>query len=146
MIFQGPGFTLDMPSDWRVRALPEVQALISKLAPDASIPASFAVALRPTETTVTLETMVDKLQQELPQSYTQFALLEEGELTISGQPAYGFHYTWFNDDHDLTIVQSQIFMLVDETMVILTSTHPDGAPDDYIDHLQTMQQTFQWEG
>jgi hypothetical protein len=146
MIFQGSGFTLDMPSDWRVRALTEVQALISEPTPEAGIPASFAVALRPTKATVTLDAVVAKMQNELPESYAKFTMLEEGDRMLSGHPAYGFHYTWFNDDYDLTVVQSQVFMLVDETMVILTSTHPDGAPDDHIDQLQTMRQTFQWEG
>jgi hypothetical protein len=92
--FQGPGFTMQVPSDWFITATPTVQAMF--VAPYRGHPlrANCLITIRPVQ---------DALDQD-------------------GTPGIFRLYHWRNPEHNTPVVQSQTYFVKQNLLYTLTTT------------------------
>lgn len=143
--FRGPNFTLEVPSHWQSGATAQVQALFVAPAQDLPLAPSFAVALRPVQAEVTLETLAAQMRTQMPEEYPGFAWQEDATRTLAGQPAVILAYTWRNPDLALEITQRQVLLYQEPYIYILTATLPEGAAAQVAADMQHMETTFTLE-
>lgn len=132
MHFQGPGFHMQVPTNWFITSNPQVQVMLVSPSQNG-IRANFMVTLRSLEPTVTLSSVVASALETQKKEYPEFALLEEGDYT-KGQVVGHLHsYKWFNQRHSTLIFQRQVIFVNNQILTSLTTTRTDGVDGSEVD-------------
>ncbi|RMD66927.1 DUF1795 domain-containing protein [Candidatus Parcubacteria bacterium] len=121
MNFEGPGFTLQVPSNWFITSTPQIQAMFVA-PPRKGGRANFMVTLRPVEKDVTLDQVVQTSLDTMQKEYAQFELLQAGEYQKGDLIGHQRLYTWFSKEHNAPILQRQVIFIADQILYTLTTT------------------------
>jgi hypothetical protein len=122
MDFQGPGFTLTVPSEWLIQAAPAIQAIF--LSPDGSqtLRANLVITLRPLQPEVTLLDIGEISRQAQQKEYTGYALENETPIKSGDIDGIERQYRWFDEQQNIWIAQSQRFFVHEQVLYTLTTT------------------------
>jgi len=122
MDFQGPGFTLKVPSDWMINASPTVQAAF--LAPNHGQPlrANLVITLRPVQADVTATEVAVTAAESQANEYSEYQFDQEKPITAGTIEGVYRRYRWTNDNPKVPLIQSQTFFVYQRVLFTLTAT------------------------
>lgn len=126
--FQGPGFVMEVPTDWFISSSPQFQAVFLSPPTADGLRANLTVSMRPVEADVTVLAVAQATGEAQAAEYPQYEVLEEIDYTQQGGSGFLRRYRWRNDDGPL--VQTQAFFLVAQMLFTLTGTARDTIADD----------------
>jgi hypothetical protein len=132
MNFEGPGFTLQVPTNWFLTSAPQIQAMFVA-PPRDGVRANFMVTLRPLEEQVTLEAVAKSSLKTQEKEYDKFELLEAGDYKKEKLKGHMRHYKWFSKEHNAGIVQRQVLFVRDRMLTTITATRTDFPGTEDID-------------
>lgn len=121
MLFLGPTFTLEVPTNWFVAATPQYQALFSDPEVVDGFQANVAIAVRSVEAQVTVEAVAESAKQTQAREYPAYRVLTEENAEQIPQ-AIKRTYVWKHPELDKTIKQTQFFHIANGRLYTLTAT------------------------
>lgn len=122
--FKGPGFTMQVPTDWYITSTPQIQAMFISPPQEGGFQANLMITMNPVEEKVTLESIADETKQNQIAQYPEYEVQEEGFQPGTNQKAFKRTYEWFNKDKSLRVYQKQVMILVNGMVYVLTTTRP----------------------
>lgn len=145
MNFQGPGFTMEVPSNWLVTSTPQVQVVF--IGPnDQGAKPNLAITIRRVKEGTTLDQIVQSAKEKQQQNYPEYTVIQEGILNNTAGMGYHRVYRWYNQDVGLRVVQQQRFFLVNDALVTLTATREDKDVNEMFDAVfEHMFESFRFE-
>jgi hypothetical protein len=121
--FQGPAFSLRVPSNWFVNATPQIQAMIVEPPRgENQLRSNLIITLQAVQPDVTVDAVLQNARRTQQQEYPRFALQDEGAVT--GRAVEGRYqvYTWFNEENQTEVLQTQTFYIANGILFSLTTT------------------------
>jgi len=125
MLFQGPGFELEVPTDWLVVSSPDYQAMFLGPKLKSGARANMMVTVRPVNEDVTLEVIAVQARKFQEHEYDDYHVLDETDYTQEGGIAYLRRYEWGSKQGGNRVSQVQGFFLVDNVLFTLTATRTE---------------------
>jgi hypothetical protein len=125
MNFQGPTFTMLVPTQWLITSSPRFQAIFVAPPTADGVRANLAVAMTPVQDMVTLEAVVVDARKVQETEYPQFQVLAEGPITEKAGEGFRRTYRWVSSDQNLPLQQTQEFFLRGGMLYTLTATRED---------------------
>jgi hypothetical protein len=122
--FQGPDFSLQVPSDWFNTAAPQIQAMFIA-PPRQGVRANLMITLRPLDADIALAEIVISSLDTQKKEYAEFELLENGEYRQGDLIGHQRYYKWFSKEHNARIVQRQVMFIRAQVLYTLTTTRTD---------------------
>jgi hypothetical protein len=119
--FQGPGFHMDVPTDWLITSSPQFQVVFIA-PPEKYGRANLAINIRPVTKDATLEEIQQTAAKMQQRDYAKYQLESEGELPNTNGMGYQRTYTWFNERNNVHVYQKQLMFLVNEMLTTITIT------------------------
>jgi hypothetical protein len=119
--FLGPGYSIQVPTEWRQVSNEQFQALFLAPAADGFSP-NLGVSLEPTLADTTIVDIAASAKRSQSEAYDKYQVISEQEMTVSDQPAYKRVYQWHDPDSDLDVTQVQLFVKQKDTLYMLTGT------------------------
>jgi len=121
MNFDGPNFTMEVPTNWIVTSSPQFQAIF--LGPnDPLVRSNLVISLRPVEANVTYQAVGASAREAQEREYPQYQILQEIDFGAQGGTGMLRHYRWVNAENNATIIQVQAFFVVGQILFTLTGT------------------------
>jgi len=121
MNFQGPGFKIQIPTNWFITSSPQVQAMFVA-PPQGELRANLMITMRPLEEDVTLVDILKTSLETQKKEYPEFELLEETEIEKDGWTGITRLYKWFSSEHKTRILQRQVFFVIKQMLTTITTT------------------------
>jgi hypothetical protein len=135
MNFQGPGFKLQVPTNWFISSSPQIQAMFVA-PPQGNLRANLMVTMRPLEEGVSLADVVKSSLDTQKKEYPEFELLEETAYKLDEWTGIARKYKWYSSEHKTRLLQRQVFFLLDQILTTITTTRTD------IDKSEELDQVF----
>ncbi|MDL1923881.1 DUF1795 domain-containing protein [Chloroflexi bacterium CFX3] len=121
--FQGPIFSMRVPSNWFVNATPEIQAmLVEPPRGENQLRSNLILTLQAVQPDVTVDAVLQNARRTQQQEYPRFTLQDEGKVTGRAVEGRFQFYTWFNEETNIEVLQSQTFYIANEVLFTLTTT------------------------
>lgn len=121
--FQGPIFSMRVPSNWFVNATPEIQAmLVEPPRGENQLRSNLILTLQAVQPDVTVDAVLQNARRTQQQEYPRFTLQDEGKVTGRAVEGRFQFYTWFNEESNVEVLQSQTFYIANEVLFTLTTT------------------------
>lgn len=121
--FQGPIFSMRVPSNWFVNATPEIQAmLVEPPRGENQLRSNLIITLQAVQPDVTVDAVLQNARRTQQQEYPRFTLQDEGKVTGRAIEGRFQFYTWFNEESNVEVLQSQTFYIANEVLFTLTTT------------------------
>jgi hypothetical protein len=122
--FKGPGFSLQVPTDWYITSTPQIQAMFVSPPYEDGAQANLMVTINPVEEGVTVQSVAEEARKNQEAQYPEYEVLAEGE--IKGTEGKGFQreFEWINADKELRVYQKQVLLVVHNMLYVLTTTRP----------------------
>ena len=121
MNFQGPGFKIQIPTNWFITSSPQVQAMFVA-PPQGELRANLMITMRPLEEDATLVDILKTSLETQKKEYPEFELLEETEIEKDGWTGITRLYKWFSSEHKTRILQRQVFFVIKQMLTTITTT------------------------
>ncbi|MCB9137908.1 MAG: hypothetical protein H6642_06135 [Caldilineaceae bacterium] len=125
VLFQGPGFVVQKPSEWLAVATEQYQAaLLGPMVGSARV--GFLVSVTDVDKDDDpLKEVFERIKGEQQEKLTNYHVAMERDLSRDNVQAYSRNFTWYNGSIDMVIVERQVFMQVGATRFVVTSTQPN---------------------
>lgn len=121
MNFEGPNFTLEVPTNWVISSSANFQAIF--LGPgDQPIRPNLVLAIRALEEGVTYQDVAASARETQEREYPEFNLLEEKDYGESGGSVLTRRYEWLNPANNVRVVQTQAFITAGQLLFTMTAT------------------------
>lgn len=121
--FQGPIFSMRVPSNWFVNATPEIQAmLVEPPRGENQLRSNLILTLQAVQPDVTVDAVLQNARRTQQQEYPRFTLQDEGKVTGRAVEGRFQFYTWFNEETNIEVLQSQTFYIANQVLFTLTTT------------------------
>jgi hypothetical protein len=121
MNFQGPNFTLEVPTNWVISSSVNFQAIF--LGPgDQPVRPNLVLAIRALETGVTYTDVAASARETQEKEYPEYRVLEEKDYGESGGSVLIRRYEWLNPANNVRVVQVQAFIVVGQLLFTMTAT------------------------
>lgn len=140
--FRGPGFVMEIPTHWLISSTTDFQAIFLSPRKEDGTQANLTVSIRQLDEGSTLEAVVEVLQNTQHERYPQFNVLEEVDYSESGGSGFKQIYSWFNEEQNATIIQTQALFYVERLLFTLIGTAFQPHADEYQDIFNTMIDSF----
>ena len=133
MSFQGPTFTMQVPSNWFVTSSPKFQAMFVAPPGENGVRANLAVSLTPVKENVTLEEIVKAARVTQQKEYPEYQIISEGAVSINSLEGFERIYRWHNQSRGLHVIQRQFFCLVSQVLYTITATRENNEKSEMLD-------------
>ncbi len=144
--FQGPFFTLQVPSNWFVNSTPDIQAMfVEPSRGQNKLRANLIITIQPVEANVTVDAVIASARQTQQREYPQFELRDEGAVEGRGVEGRYQFYTWYNQEAGVQVLQSQTFYIVQELLVTLTTTCEAAEEENIAPVLNALLTSFKFD-
>ena len=130
--FQGPGFTMQIPTDWFITSSPQFQAMFVAPASEFGIRANLAVSMTPVKEDVTARMVAENARKNQEIEYAEYSVLGEDEA-VTPDKSFTRIYKWYNSSKNMHLLQKQIFLVVNQMLFTVTSTRQIGEETEEID-------------
>jgi hypothetical protein len=145
MDFKGPGFHMQVPTDWFITSSPQVQVMFIAPPSQEKVRPNLMITLRPVEPDVDVQEVARLAKETQEKEYPQYKVLEEG-MREKEPIGYSRTYRWHRVDHQVDLVQRQVMFVQEQVLFTLTATRPEmdqaALVDSLLDH---MIQTFKFD-
>lgn len=145
MDFKGPGFHMQVPTDWFITSSPQVQVMFLAPPSQEKVRPNLMITLRPLEPDVDLQAVARLAKETQEKEYPQYKVIEEGMLE---KEPIGFAraYSWHQADRQVDVVQRQVMFIQGQVLFTLTATRPEMNQAEIVDSLlDHMIQTFKFD-
>jgi hypothetical protein len=132
LLFQGPGFHMDVPSDWMITSSPQFQVMFVA-PPGPSGRANLAISIRPVKDGTTVQEVAAAALKMEQRDYAEFRVEAEGELPGTGGLGYQRSYRWLNERNKTRVYQKMVLFLVKGMLTTITATREDSEPAKALD-------------
>lgn len=122
--FKGPGFTMEIPTNWYITSTPKIQAMFISPPQEGGVQANLMVTMNPVQENVTAESVAKEAKKNQMAQYEQYQVLEERFIERTNNQGYLRVYEWFNPNQEIKVHQKQIMLVVSNMLYILTTTRP----------------------
>lgn len=145
MNFQGPGFKMQIPTNWFITSSPQIQAMFV-VPPQGILRANLMITLRPLEEGVTLADIVKSSIETQKKEYPEFELLEEAEYKKDEWTGSARVYKWYSSEHKTRLLQRQVVFVINQMLTTITTTRTDVDKAEEIDGaFEQILQSFHFE-
>lgn len=146
MDFKGPGFHLQVPTDWYIMSSPQFQAMFIAPPSKEKMRANLMITLRPLEPEVTAESIFNLSKETQEKEYAEYEVIKEEEVTTNiEEKGFQRYYRWFNKENQTRVLQRQVMYVFSDMLVTLTATRPDTEKGKALDPIfEHMVQTFKF--
>lgn len=145
MNFQGPGFKMQVPTNWFINSSPQIQAMFVA-PPHGNLRANLMVTMRPLEKGVSLADVVKSSLETQKKEYPEFKLLEETDYKIDEWTGVARVYKWYSTEHKTRLLQRQVFFLINQMLTTITTTRTDADKAEEFDQIfEKILQSFHFE-
>lgn len=128
--FRGPGFIMEIPTDWYITSSPQFQARF--LAPvdeeQGLRRANMAVAMRAVKAGVSVKAVAEETRRVQEAEYPHYTIIEEQDLTQNNGVLFHRVYHWLNEQAGFQVVQAQTFIILGRVLFTLTASRPVDSP------------------
>lgn len=148
MNFQGPTFTMQVPTDWFITSSPQFQAVFTPPKDgDTGVKANLIVSIRPVKKGVTAVAIAQAAKETQQKEYPEYEVVTETAVTDAPVSYFRRLYRWYNTERKVAIVQSQAYYVHENRLYTLTATQPViGADGNEVDKiLGQMMDSFKLE-
>jgi hypothetical protein len=131
MQFQGPTFTMQVPTSWFVTSSPKFQAVFT--APEktgGAAQANLIVSVRPVKDDVTAVAVAQAAKETQQKEYPEYEVLEEIVAEDAELPTVHRLYKWHNLERQMVMIQRQAFYVHDNRLYTLTATRSETNGED----------------
>lgn len=120
--FQGPGFSMEVPTDWFISS--SVQSQVIVLAPPTETGArpNLAVSMTPVRPDVTVTAIAEEARTLQVQEYPGYEVLSERDFSDDGGSAFQRVYQWQRESTGEPLVQIQTFIVAGQMLFTITGT------------------------
>jgi hypothetical protein len=127
MLFEGPTFTMEAPTNWVVSSSPQFQAIF--LGPtDQPIRPNLIISIHPVNADVTPESVAETARQTQTSEYNGYEVLAEVNFSEYDGQGVMRRYRWVNPNGDVPVVQVQAFFIHQAMLHTLTATRAETVP------------------
>ena len=145
MDFKGPGFHMQVPTDWYITSSPQIQVMFLAPLTAEKVRPNLMITLRPVEPSVDLLAVARLARETQEKEYPQYQVVDESTLE-KDPPGFSRTYRWFQENHQAVVIQRQILFIRDEVLFTITATRPEMAQAETVDFLlDHMIQTFKFD-
>jgi len=137
MQFRGPGFEIEIPTDWLITSAPEYQVMFLGPKYNGELRPNLVITIRPVDENVFPEQIAKETQKIQEKEYPEYQVLEEVDYGKEGGTAFLHRYSWHNSQYDKDILQIQCFFVVARILFTITATRPR-------DYEQTLDEIFEY--
>lgn len=133
--FQGPGFSLQVPTDWFISSSPQLQVIFFAPPEADGFRANLAIAMRLLQGDVALNAVATEARRIQEAEYPEYQVIREFDFTEQGGIAIQRVYRWWDETAGRPLLQMQTFVLAGQVLFTLTATRiaRDGAPGEALD-------------
>jgi len=140
MLFRGPGFTMETPTDWLVQSSPAYQAMFiaPRFNPQLTSRSNLLVSIRGVENGLAAVSVAEEARLTQQKEYPEYQILDAVDYSENGANGYKRRYSWRPADTGMVVVQTQAFFVAGQGLFTLTATRPTTDPDEVdgvIDHM-----------
>lgn len=145
MQFEGPTFTLQVPTNWLITSSPKLQAIfVEPVRESQHQPASLLISMRKLKEDATLTEIVLETKKSQQREFPQYKELSEETVTRDKINGISITYQWYNAKTSSKIYQQQVFFLVSQILYTLTASNPNTETADEVENiLKRMIDSFQ---
>lgn len=119
--YDGHGFTMSAPSEWRRTSNQQFQVLF--VAPEREgFSANLGISLTPLSPEATVDQVAAAAKKFQSQEYPAYSVLTEGPVSIGGLPAFRRHYQWTNKQRNVEVQQLQAWLKSGTNLYTITAT------------------------
>lgn len=137
MDFQGPSFTMKVPTNWFITSTPQIQTMFVAPPTEDGLYANLSITLQPLTPEATLKAVVEQTLAVQEKEYADYQLLNQELVAENGLEKARLTYTWLNENHGKHVHQRQEMFLVGEVLYTLTATR-SVAESDEVQRLDAM--------
>lgn len=120
--FQGPGFSMEIPTDWFISSSPESQIIILAPPTETGARPNIAVSMRVVQDDVTLLDLAAEAREIQAEEYADYEVLGEEDYTETGGIAFQRFYQWVPQTSGEPVLQVQTFILAGQILFTITAT------------------------
>ena len=124
MVYHGDNYMIQVPTNWVVTSSERFQAVF--LLPGFS--ANVVIAVRRVQPGVSAVEFAQATRSQQEDEYPNYTLLEEGDFPVSEGNGYYQLYSWVQPEDNLSTLQRQAFLVVDDNQYLLTTTLTGDLP------------------
>jgi hypothetical protein len=138
MTFQGPGFQLEVPTDWLITSSPDYQVMFkSQITRESSFHPTVIVIIRPVEADKKLSMVAEEIRTWYASEYAEFEVVSSVDYTEKGGLAYLHTFTWLYEENKTRIRQIQCLYRIADALFLLTATRTENDPswDEVLTHI-----------
>ncbi|MBZ0307124.1 MAG: DUF1795 domain-containing protein [Anaerolineae bacterium] len=134
MLFEGPNFMLEVPTNWVVTSSPQLQAIF--FGPqDTVIRPNMVISLRAVEANVTYQAVAQAAKETQEKEYPSYTILSEVDFAEFGGIGMKRHYSWVNPTNNAKVVQIQTYFVAGQVLFTLTASRGGHLNDQDADEL-----------
>lgn len=119
--FEGPGFCLEIPTDWFITSSMQFQAMFIAPPGDQGERANLAVSMTPVQSDANLRSVIESARETQEKEYPQYQVLEEQD-SIDPEGTFRRRYQWYNPKNGVRVIQLQIFWITGQILFTITTT------------------------
>jgi len=124
MTFEGPTFTMQIPTNWFISSSPRFQAVF--ISPEKSegekIFPNMLVAIRRLKEGTSAAMVAESAREKQQETYPDYEVITEKEHNADGFSSFERVYRWHNPDQNSDIQQWQTFYVHQNILYTLTAT------------------------
>lgn len=120
--FNGPGFELQVPTDWLISSSLQFQAIFLAPEPYKGVQPNLAISLQRIKPEITVTEIAEEARRVQERDYPYFEVLSENDTTPEGGIAFQRLYQWYNTGVEQLLLQLQVFIVIPEVLFTLTAT------------------------
>lgn len=120
-LFEGPGFTCQIPTNWFITSSLQFQAMFIAPPGASGERANLAVAMTPVTAEVRVHDVAGKARQTQEKEYPQYQVLEEQDF-VGETGVYARRYQWYDPRHGARVLQRQLFWITGGVLFTITTT------------------------
>lgn len=120
--FNGPGFQIQVPTEWFISSSLQFQAIFLAPPPFEGIQPNLAIAVRRIKPEITVLDIANEARRVQEREYPYFEVLSENDATPEGGAAFQRLYQWYNRGLDQFVLQLQTYIVIPEVLFTLTAT------------------------
>ena len=126
MIFNGPGFSMQVPTDWSISSNSKYQAIFSATTSTGEFRPNLVVAVRRVKAEVKATDVAATARVNQEAEYNNYNLRFENELTNG---SFKRSYMWDHKESKSHIHQTQFFQINKSLLYTLTATNTSDQSD-----------------
>jgi|GEM_PF-698242 len=140
MNFEGPTFTMQVPTNWFITSSPTLQAVFvapTSVAGNQPVRPNIIVSIRRLKEETAAQTVAAAVKKDQQTQYADYQILKEIDNSADDISGFSRQYTWHKTGENTRVVQTQTFYVARKILYTLTGTRSADVEIPVIDEIFT---------